>query len=263
MLDWNSLLRKITFLLFLLILTVVLVLCYYFFILNEDISKYYFVLNKIEHIKDIEEGRQLEPLIKRLILDELTQKEIDHLSLLKLHTALDIFNLLEDKMQFEDIKLFLKDVLAIKEQKKAKLIISLDRFILRVIGPKFKKGLSLSKYKKKEAELLEKISSTIQVIQIQQQLYELASIYINADQISKAINLFRKVIELDPQSRYALNAEYILGTLYKLEKNFDYAIKIFERLSFQNNELSLYSRYLLASIYEHKDDFLKAKEIYE
>ena len=257
-------LSKRIIIIFLLVATIAgFILSYNSFLLDEDISRYYFVLNKIRYAKNIEEREQIQPFLKRIILDEIAKDELEQTLLLKLQTAWDILNLLKDKRQFEDISFFLKDALQIKEQKRNRFLLKLDKFIIWLLGSEFK-TMPHKNYLIRKKEILKEIETTNQILKKQKLLYELADIYITTGDIQKAKEIFKEIIELNPESRCALNSEYKLALLDKLTNNLDSAVTIFEKIAQREDEvLSLYSKYLLSGIYESKNNFLNAKNIYD
>ena len=257
-------LSKRILIIFLLVATIVgFILSYNSFLLDEDISRYYFVLNKIKYAKKIEEKEQIRPFLKKIILDEIAKDEPENITLLKLQTAWDILNLLKDKRQFEDIILFLEDAVKVKEQKRNRFLLKLDKFIIWLLGNEFKTKPHKN-YLIRKKEILKEIEETNQIIKKQKLLYELANIYMNTGDVQKAKEIFKEVMELSPESRYALKSEYKLALLDKLTNNFDSAITIFEKITQrEDEELSLYSKYFLSGIYESKNNFLNAKNIYD
>ncbi|MCM8783024.1 MAG: hypothetical protein NC909_01310 [Candidatus Omnitrophica bacterium] len=260
----EELFRKTIFISLLIAILVVFILSYSLFFVDKKISSLYFILNKLKTVKTIDEKKYIKPFLTNLILKEISERQPDELYILSLQTALDILHNIKDKKQFEDIAFFLSDALRLKEQKRAKLFLKLDKIIIWLLGSEFRikpeKG-----YKIKPKELLEKIKATKDIKEKQRYLYELVDIYISKDDISSAIDTLKEVINLDSHGIYSLRAEYKLALLYKLTGEIESAEELFKKISQEgiDYKFSLYSKYLLGSIYEYKEAFSNAKNLYD
>jgi tetratricopeptide (TPR) repeat protein len=219
------------------LLAVIFFLGYNTYLVDYSLVNLKFALNKTSEVKALEDFVKIKHLLKVPLLKEVSRTNTSTRALMSLELVENIATTAKTQEQIEDIKFYLKEVIAKKEKERGIFLSSLDRLNNLIFKP-----MQVTPQEKLEARarsLSTKIGTFKDKKLQQKAYYDLGNIYMQLDQPAKAEESFLKAIQIDPLNPIAVKAKFNLGWNYKSSGEFDKAVACFEDLEKEHPEAAL------------------------
>ncbi|MDD5594931.1 MAG: tetratricopeptide repeat protein [Candidatus Omnitrophica bacterium] len=255
---------KKTYLIFVIILAaVIFFLGYNVYLVDHSLVNLKLALDKVSDARTLEDVKKVEQALSYPLRKELSKGKLDMATLADLEYINDVVANPQSLNQVEDVKFFLKRVIAKKSQERGPLMASLDSVTKAVLPIQQKE--SINNLKKEERNLKEKINTTTKSEELQELYSQLNVVYQRLSDYKKAEEVSTKIIELDPKSYRAAKTKFTKAWDYKQKGSFEMAKKAFDEIinEFPNSEIAVLSKYEAADILYKEgkvEDSIKANE---
>ena len=215
-------------------------------------------LVQVSEIQTVEGFKKLKPLLRIPLLVEISKTAVTGKALASLGMIENIIDTAKTTEQIEDIKFYLKDIIADKEKERGGFLSLLDRF-----NQLFFKPITNTTDDKLWANikhLSSRIAATKDPNISQSLYYELGNSYAELGNLPQAETAFLKAVDLNPKNTLAAKSLFNLAWTCKAYRDFDKALEYFNRLIdlYRENPISLDSRFQLADMWFKKGDYRKA-----
>ncbi|MDD2751655.1 MAG: tetratricopeptide repeat protein [Candidatus Omnitrophica bacterium] len=256
---------KKTYLIFIVIIVaVVFFLGYNTYLVDHSLVNLKLALDQVSDARTIEDVKKIEQALSYPLRKEISKKKIDMSTLADLEYVEEILANPKSLNQLEDVKFFLRRVIAKKSEERGPLMASLDT-MSKTFAP-IQQRETVNNLRKEEQQLKKKIS-TAKPEEIHELYSQLNVVYQKLNDYKKAEEVSSKIIELDPQSYQAAKLKFTRAWDYKNKGNLDKAKEIFDEIirDYANSELAVLSKYESADILYKEgkiEESIKANEAF-
>lgn len=233
------------------------------YLINRSLINLNTALNLIKQARELADIEKIEPFLKTLLYDEIRQKRTDLSKMAKLEFIRDISVEPEDKEQLEDIKFFLTNEIQVEKENRPALLNYLDRAVSAVAIPTLRKTPE-SRLRTQAHNIIKNIVSTKDADKLQKIFFDLGAIYIELEEYTKAQEAFLEVIEFNPKSILAMQAEFYYAWVNMMQKKYDTAITNFKQFirEYPGTEMAVYSQFQIGDLLKKKARFFEAIDIF-
>jgi len=239
---------KKTYLIFIVIIcAVVFFLGYNTYLVDHSLVNLKLALDQVSDARTLEDVKKIEQALSYPLRKEIGKQKLDMATLADLEYIDEILSSPKSMNQLEDVKFFLRRVIAKKSQERGPLMASLDTMSKTFVPIQQKE--TVNNLRKEEQKLKEQIS-TAKPEEIQELYSQLNVVYQKLNDYKKAEEVSSKIIELDPQSYRAAKVKFTKAWDYKNKGDLDKAKEIFDEViqEYPNSELAVLSKYESADI---------------
>jgi tetratricopeptide (TPR) repeat protein len=221
------------------------------------------ILEKPEHLTQLErDAQKLALAMQYTILKEIENANLGESNVHLLEMARDILVNPQSMNQLEDVKFALREVIQQKEKKRSGVLAVVDSIAEAFVQPTTR--IPKEKLERQAAYLEAKIKTIKNAGRLQDAYYELANVYTQLSEFSKAKEIYQKAIEAEPETDLARKSQFNMAWNEKTRGNLDEAIKEFEEISQSapQKEVGTFSKYQVADILRKKGEYEKAIALY-
>jgi tetratricopeptide (TPR) repeat protein len=245
-----------------LVLTIAFFLFYNAYLVDRSVINLKVVLDKLSTAKTVADFEKIKPLIKVCVLKEIAKKTASAKDLILLQAVENIGSSATTPEQLEGIRMYLKTIVARKENERGRLMSAIDTLNTAIFKPQTEISAAVSKSTIKH--LLAKAKSAKDVKAAQEAYYELGNAYLQADNLAEAKEPLLKSIEAKPKTELAIKAKFNLAWVCKSAANYIEAVNYFEAVSIetQEKELRISARQQIIDVHRKQGEYLKAADEY-
>ncbi|MDD4900175.1 MAG: tetratricopeptide repeat protein, partial [Candidatus Omnitrophica bacterium] len=239
---------KKTYLIFVIVIcAVIFFLGYNTYLVDHSLVNLKLALDEISDARTLEDVKKIEQALSYPLRKEISKQKIDMSTLADLEYVNDVLSNPKNLNQLEDVKFFLRRVIAKKSQERGPLMASLDTMSKTFLPIQQKE--TINNLRKEEVKLKEKIN-TAKPEEIQELYSQLNVVYQKLNEYKKAEEVSSKLIELDPQIYRAAKVKFTKAWDYKTKGDLDQAKAVFDEIirDYPNSELAVLSKYESADI---------------
>lgn len=254
--------KKNALLLGIVILVIILFSAYNAFLIDHSVVNLKYALEQLANAKTTEDFEKIKPLLKIVLLNEISKKSVSDKNVIALELAENIVSNAKNIKQAEDVKFYLRSVIAEKEQQRGDVLNTIDR--LNSAFNKPDAGPSQNRLEAQANNLLTKINSVSDPDTKQQLLNQLSSIYLKLERYPEVVKTLSRLITIDPKATISLEAKFNIAWAYKKMNDYKNALKYFEEVikEFADKKIGIMSHYEIADTHAKEGTYTEARDRY-
>ncbi|MCM8831365.1 MAG: tetratricopeptide repeat protein [Candidatus Omnitrophica bacterium] len=227
------------------IIILILVLLFFFvynqYILDRSLFNLKIYLKTISKAKDTSYAKKIKEILEETLIQEVTKDALEPLTIVKIAFSSDILETIKEQEQINDANYFVTTVIEDKEEKRHPILVALDTFFSKLF----------TKPKKEDPErtirLIEKLKKQLKLYKkdtLQEKYLEIARLYMKIKAWQDAKIFCEETIKIFPDTQSALKAKIYLGFIFKFQRKYQEARKIFAEIkNLLTKDLAILAKY--------------------